>query len=59
MKRIGFNWYIYDISVDYDAIAFDDPLDIHKSLMKKNDSMIKCLGLLKSVLLQDQHFYRL
>ena len=53
MKRIGFNWYIYDISVDYDAIAFDDPLDIHKSLMKKNDSMIKCLGLLKSVLLED------
>ena len=26
----------YDFSVDYDAIAADDILDIHKYLMKKN-----------------------
>ena len=38
-------------SVDYDAIAIDDILDIHNQLMKKND--IRCLGLLKGVLLQD------
>ena len=37
MKRAGFNVYVYDFSVDYDAIAVDDILDIHKSLMKKNN----------------------
>ena len=26
----------YDFSADYDAIAVDDILDIHKNLMKKN-----------------------
>ena len=36
-KRTGFNGYVYDFSVDYDAIAVDDMLDIHNSLMKKND----------------------
>ena len=28
--------YVYDFSVDYDPIAVDDILDIHKYLMKKN-----------------------
>ena len=37
MKKTGFNGYIYDFSVDYDAIAVDDILDIHNYLMKKND----------------------
>ena len=37
MKKTGFNGYVYDFSVDYDAIAVDDILDIHKYLMKKND----------------------
>ena len=37
MKRTGFNGYVYDFSVDYDAIAVDDILDIHKYLMKKNE----------------------
>ena len=37
MKRTGFNGYVYDFSVDYDAIAVDDILDIHNYLMKKND----------------------
>ena len=37
MKRTGFNGYIYDFSVDYDAIAVDDIKDIHKYLMKKNN----------------------
>ena len=37
MNRTGFNGYIYDFSVDYDAIAVDDILDIHKYLMKKNN----------------------
>ena len=37
MKIIGFTGYVYDFSVDYDAIAVDDIKDIHKYLMKKND----------------------
>ena len=36
MKKTGFNGFIYDFSVDYDYIAVDDILDIHKYLMKKN-----------------------
>ena len=35
MKRTGFNGYVYHFSVDYDAIAVDDILDIYKYLMKK------------------------
>ena len=37
MKKTGFNGYVYDFSVDYDAIAVDDILDIYKYLMKKNN----------------------
>ena len=37
MKKTGFNSYVYDFSVNYDAIAVDNILDIHKYLMKKND----------------------
>ena len=37
VKKSGFNGYIYDFSVDYDAINVDDILDIHKYLMKKNE----------------------
>ena len=37
MKRTGFTGYIYDFSVDYDAIAVDDIKDIHKYLMNKNN----------------------
>ena len=36
MKKTGFNGYLYDFSVDYDAIAADDILDIHEYLIKKN-----------------------
>ena len=36
MKKTGFYGYVYDFSVDYDAIEIDDILDIHKYLMKKN-----------------------
>ena len=47
MKDTGLNGYVYDFSVDYDAIAVDDILDIHKYLMKKNEMIKKCLDLLK------------
>ena len=36
-KKKGLNGYIYDLSVDYDAIAVSDILDIHKYLMEKNN----------------------
>ena len=35
MKKTGLIGYVYDFSVDYDAIAVDDILDTHKYLMKK------------------------
>ena len=37
MKKIGLNGYVHNFSVDYDAIAVDDILNIHKNLMKKNN----------------------
>ena len=37
MKRTGFNGYVYDFSVDYDAINVDDIKNIHKYLMEKNN----------------------
>ena len=36
IKNTGFYGYVYDFSVDYDAIAVDDILNVHKYLMKKN-----------------------
>ena len=36
MKKAGVNGYVYDFSVDYDAIVVDEILDIHKHLTKKN-----------------------
>ena len=36
MKETELNGYVYDFSADYDAIALDDVLDIHKYLMEKN-----------------------
>ena len=37
MKKTGFNGYVYDFSVDYDATSVDDIKDIHKYFMKKNN----------------------
>ena len=34
MNKTGLSGYVYDFSVDYDAIAVDDILDIHKYLIK-------------------------
>ena len=36
MKKTGFNGYIYDFSVDYDAISISNILDIPKYFMEKN-----------------------
>ena len=35
MKTNGLKGYVYDFSVDYDASAIGNMLDIHKYLMKK------------------------
>ena len=35
MKKTGFNGYVYDFGVDYDATDINDVKDIHKYLMKK------------------------
>ena len=39
MRKTGFNGYIYDFSVDFDATDIDDIKDIRKYLMKKNNIM--------------------
>ena len=36
MKKAGFNGYIYNFSVDYDATDANDIKNIHKHLMKIN-----------------------
>ena len=35
MKRSGLHGYVYDFSVDYEAVAVDNIVDIHKYLMRK------------------------
>ena len=35
MNKTGYNVYVYDFSVDYDATHVDDIVDIHNYLMKK------------------------
>ena len=35
VKKTGFNGYVYDISVDYDAAGVVDIKDIYKNLIKK------------------------
>ena len=37
LKKTGLKGYVHDFSVDYDAIAVADILDIHKYLIKKNE----------------------
>ena len=36
MKKAGLNQYVYDFSINYNAIAVADILDIHKYLIKKH-----------------------
>ena len=52
MKKTGLNGYVYDFSVDYDAITVDDILDIHKYLMEKNDPL--SVNSLESVSMSNQ-----
>ena len=50
MKKTGFNGYVYDFSVDYDATDVDNIVDIHNYLMKKNNIVqINMFGFVKKV----------
>ena len=40
MKKTSLQGCVYDFSVDYDAIAVSDILDIHKYLMEKNKIVV-------------------
>ena len=49
-KKTGFNRYVNDFSVDYDATDVDDVVDIHKYLMKKHNIVsMKIFGFVKKV----------
>ena len=37
MNKTGLTGYVYDFSVDYNAVTVDDIKDIYNYLMKKND----------------------
>ena len=39
MKNTGLYWYVYNFSIDFDAIAVADTLDTQKYLMKKNGAV--------------------
>ena len=41
MKKTGINGYVYDFSVDYFDISFNNIIDIHEYLMKKNKKQKK------------------
>ena len=43
-KKTGFNGYVYDFSVDYNATDVDNIVDIHKYLMKKTTQCNKMFG---------------
>ena len=47
-KKTGLNGYVHAFSFDYDAVAVDDIVDIHKYLMEKSN-IKRCLDLLKDV----------
>ena len=40
MNKTAFNGYVYDFSVNYDANAVDDILNIHNYLMKKKNDKV-------------------
>ena len=50
MKKTGLNGYVYDFSIDFDAIAVDDIMEIRNYLMKKID-IVSQNGLLEGVFL--------
>ena len=53
MKKTALNGYVYDFSVDHDAITVNVNKTFTIIWWKKWHNVIKCLGLLKGVFLQD------
>ena len=57
MKMTGFYGYVYDFSVDYDAIAADFILNIHKYFMKKEwHSINKMFRFIKKIFIAAMAF---
>ena len=56
MKDTGLNGYVYDFSVDYDAIAVADVLDIREYLMRKNE-IVKMFGFVKQIFVSAMMFF--
>ena len=61
MKKTGFAGYIYDFSVDYDAIENDDVKDFHKHLRTKNNivwyARIKMFVFIRNIFLTGLAFF--
>ena len=53
-KNTGLNGYVYDFSVNYNATAVDDMLDIPKYLMKKIE--FKMVGFVKQIFISVMMF---
>ena len=51
MKRAGFTGYVYNFSVDYEAIAVDDLKNIHKYLIKKKWYCMNTSSVIKKMFL--------
>ena len=57
MKKTGLNCYVHDFSVDYDAIAVEDILDIRKYLTKKKQYDIKMFRFIKKMFVAAMSFF--
>ena len=56
IKNTGLNGHIYYFSVDYNAIAVDDILDIHKYLIEKN-GIVKNVWIYKASVFYSNDFF--
>ena len=57
MKKTGLNGYVYDFSVDYNAIVVDDILYIHNYLIKKIAQYNKTFRFVKLIFISAMMFF--
>ena len=57
MKKASLKGYVYNFSVDYDAIVVSDILDIYKYLIKKEWNSIKMFKLIKQIFVSTLMFF--
>ena len=57
MKKTGLKDCVYDFSVDYDAIAVSDILDINKYLMEKKRNSINMFRFIKQIFVLAMMFF--